>query len=139
MLGFRDLLISHFNGNSSHSYQLLLMCKSLSHHVFMLSTSGADGKYQWCFKLGVCQGGHSALFNVAPCLSISTNSFWACSSNSRFRSMARLKLTISSSLFFSLNLIIYYCPFRFVNITLCIDICKKVNKKAANDCSLAAV
>jgi len=27
----------------------------------------------------------------------------------------------------------------FANITLCIDICKKVNEKAANDCSLAAV
>ena len=42
-------------------------------------------------------------------------------------------------LVFSLNLIIYYSPFRFANITLCIDICKKVNEKAANDCSLAAV
>ena len=42
-------------------------------------------------------------------------------------------------LVFSLNLIIYYSPFRFANITLCIDFCKKVNEKAANDCSLAAV
>ena len=32
-----------------------------------------------------------------------------------------------------------YSPFRFANITLCIDICQKVNEKAANDCSPAAV
>ena len=105
----------------------------------MLSTSGTDGKFQWCFRLGFVKRCHSALFNAAPRLRISTNSFWACFSNSRFRSMARLKPAISSSLVFSLNLIIYYSPFRFATITLCVDICKRINEKAANDCSLAAV
>ena len=37
------------------------------------------------------------------------------------------------------NLIIYYSPFRFANITLCVDMCKRINEKAANDCSFAAV
>ena len=108
------------------------MCLCLARVVPMVNTNGVLG-------LGFVKGFHSALFNAAPRLRISTNSFWASFSNSRFRSMARLKLTISSSLVFSLNLIIYYSPFRIANITLCIDICKKVNEKAANDCSLAAV
>ena len=98
----------------------------------MVNTNGVLG-------LGVVKGFHNAFFTAAPRLRISANSFWACSSNSRYRSMARLKPAISSSLVFPLDLIIYYSPFRIANITLCIDICKKVNEKAANDCSLAAV
>ena len=98
----------------------------------MVNTNGVLG-------LGIVKGFHNALFNAAPRLRISTNSFWACSSNCRFHSMARLKPVISSSLVFSLNLIICYSSFHFANITLCIDMCKRINEKAANDCSLAAV
>ena len=98
----------------------------------MVNTNGVLG-------LGVVKGFHNALFTAAPRLRISTNSFWVCSSNSRFRSMDHLKPAISSSLVFSLNLIICYSSFHFANITLCVDMCKRIDEKAANDCSLAAV
>ena len=42
-----------------------------------------------------------------------------------------------SCFFFEFNHILL--SLSFANITLCMDICKKVNEKAANDCSLAAV
>ena len=115
MLGIRGGLISHFYGNSSHSYQLLLMCYFLSHHVFMLSTSGTDGKFQWCFRLGFVKRFHNAFFTATPRLRISANSFWACFSNSRFRSIGSLE---TSDKFFSCFF------FEFNHILLSFSFCK---------------
>lgn len=81
---------------------------------------------------------HNALFNSAPRLRMSANSFWACSSNSFLRSMARLKPAMSSSLVFSLNLIIVDSPFHFANIILYFENCKTIKEKAPNDGSLGA-
>jgi len=46
---------------------------------------------------------------------------------------------ILKSLSFSFEFNHILLSLSFANITLCIDFCKKVNEKAANDCSLAAV
>ena len=56
---------------------------------------------------------HRASFSSAPRLRMSANSFWACSSNFLLRSIARLNPAISSSLVFSLKLIIYSTPFTW--------------------------